>query len=87
MIDVNEKYGKMMLSSIENYIKHNIISENFVRTIKYVRETLYSIDQNPRVATLALHIEYNLPILKDHIMFLWENLNIFNKFESQLKNI
>jgi hypothetical protein len=84
MVDVSENYEKLMLSSIKNYIEGNIVSENFVKTIRYIRECLYNIDSNPRPATLILYLEYNLPFLKNYGSFIWFNLRSFESYESQL---
>lgn len=85
-IDTDKIYGTLMAKSIENYIKHNILSENLVKTIRFVRENLYLIDENPRPATLTLYLEYNLPSIKQYSHFIWDHLQHFQNFELQLKD-
>ena len=86
-IDTNEVYGNLMLNSIITYKKQGTVTSNLVKTIRFIRENLYTIDQNPRMATLALYLEYNLPLLKDEVSFIWDNLFTFQKYESQLNTL
>lgn len=80
-MNVEEMYGKLMLSAIDNYINNNVISENLAKTVKWIRNELYSINANPRLSTLSLYLHYNLPSLEKHDIFIWDNLNTFKHYE------
>ena len=79
-------YGELMLKCVERCKVDGIITKNLVKTIKYIREQLYSIDASPRLATLTLFLQYNLPNLEQHSEWIWNNLFTTEKYESQIKS-
>lgn len=85
-IDVEATYGVLMKNSIADYIKsgERVVTTNLVKTIRFVRSNVYVIDANPRMATVAVYLEYNIPSLLEYSQFIWNNWTKFENYESQL---
>ena len=69
-----QHYGTLMLDCMRRF--RETPTKNFANTVRWIKGHLYSIDMNPRYATLVLFLQYNIPDLEEYATEIWDNLHI-----------